>query len=151
MHSCIILNAIKCQCLQLVGELSSNRHLSYLLETLAFYGVENDATMHLCFRFEGYDNLVIGQLLSTNNPQAWQLTNDLASLVFDILRSNDHSTLKRGHHIIRMLKKFLLMTPMHNINEESSQHFHIFISSSVLEALVMLYMSPDKAKKHTAD
>ncbi|WMV57884.1 hypothetical protein MTR67_051269 [Solanum verrucosum] len=50
-----------------------------------------------------------------------------------------------------MLKKFLVMTPMHTINEESSQHFHIFISSSVLEALVMLYMSPDKAKKHVAD
>ncbi|KAG5594426.1 hypothetical protein H5410_035658 [Solanum commersonii] len=132
MHSCIILNTVKCQCLQQIGEVSVGRQPSCQLETLAFYGVENDATMHLCFGFEGYNNVVIGQLLSTNNPQAWQLTNDLASLVFDILRINDHSTLKRGHHIIRMLKKFLVMTPMHNINEESSQHFHIFISSSVL-------------------
>ncbi|KAG5573589.1 hypothetical protein H5410_063355 [Solanum commersonii] len=64
---------------------------------------------------------------------------------------NDPSALTHGHHIIRMLKKFLVMNPMHNINEKSSQHFEIFISSSVPEALVMLYLSPDKAKKHVAD
>ncbi|KAH0705182.1 hypothetical protein KY289_010258 [Solanum tuberosum] len=110
-------------------------------QTLEDCGILRDTTIQL----------VIGQLPSTNNPQAWQLTDDLASLVFDILRSNDPSALTRGHHIIRMLKKFLVMNPMHNINEESSQHFEIFISSSVPEALVMLYLSPDKAKKHVAD
>ncbi|KAG5572220.1 hypothetical protein H5410_061986 [Solanum commersonii] len=110
-------------------------------QTLEDCGILRDAIIQL----------VIGQLLSTNNPQAWQLIDDLASLVFDILRSNDPVALKRGHHIIRMSKKFFVMTPIHNINEESSQHFHIFISSSVLSALVMLYLSLDKVKKHVAD
>ncbi|KAK4726844.1 hypothetical protein R3W88_031761 [Solanum pinnatisectum] len=113
----------------------------FFLITGCYSGILRDITTQL----------VIGQLLSKNNPQAWQLTNDLGSLVFDILRSSDPSALTCGHHIIRMLKNFLVMTPMHNTNEESSQHFQIFISSSVLAALVMLYMSPDKAKKHVAD
>ncbi|KAK6773028.1 hypothetical protein RDI58_028266 [Solanum bulbocastanum] len=52
-------------------------------QTLEDCGILRDTTIQF----------VIGQLLSTNNPQAWQLTDDLASLVFDILRSNDPSAL----------------------------------------------------------
>ncbi|XP_055826818.1 E3 ubiquitin-protein ligase UPL5-like [Solanum dulcamara] len=108
-------------------------------KTLEDYAIQHDTTIQL----------VIGRMPSTDHPQAWQLIDDLVSVVFDILKSNDPSALMRGHHIIRMLKQFFAMTPMDNI-EESFQYLQIFISSSAPAALVMLYISADNTKKYIA-
>lgn len=91
--------------------------------------------------------LVIGQMLSKDYPHAWQLIDDLVSLIVDILKSTDPSTLMHGHHIIRMLKEFLEMIPIYSVAE----YLQIFVSLSALAALVMLYTFPDNSKTYVAD
>ncbi|XP_060173534.1 E3 ubiquitin-protein ligase UPL5-like [Lycium barbarum] len=107
-------------------------------KTLADYGIQKDESLQL-----------VGRMRSTNHPQAWQLVDDLISLVLDILGSNYPTTLSDTHHITKMLMKFLTMTPKDNIGK-ASQHLHVFISSSVPAALVMLYMSAEKTIEFTA-
>ncbi|MCD7458341.1 hypothetical protein HAX54_037956 [Datura stramonium] len=86
---------------------------------------------------------------STDHPRALQLIDDLLSLIFDILKSNYPSPISDAHHIIRLLKRFLRITPKDNI-EKVSQHLQIFISSSAPAALVKLYISPDKTLSFTS-
>nr|XP_016432814.1 PREDICTED: E3 ubiquitin-protein ligase UPL5-like [Nicotiana tabacum] len=108
-------------------------------QTLANCGIQKDESMQL-----------VGRMRSTDHPQAWQLINDLVSLIFDILKSNYPSVPSDSDHIIRTLIQFLTMTPGDNI-EKAYEHIKIFVSSWAPAALVMLYMSPDNANKFTAD
>ncbi|OIT28105.1 PREDICTED: E3 ubiquitin-protein ligase UPL5-like [Nicotiana attenuata] len=144
-HSTDLVESIHYKIMRITGIPTADQRLIYKgkqlqsEQTLANCGIQKDESMQL-----------VGRMRSTDHPQAWQLINDLVSLIFDILRSNYPSVPSDSDHIIRMLIQFLTMTPGDNI-EKAYEHIKIFVSSSAPAALVMLYMSPDNANKFTAD
>ncbi|KAL2495573.1 E3 ubiquitin-protein ligase [Forsythia ovata] len=111
-------------------------------KTLAECNVQNDAGLQL-----------VGRMRSTEHPQAWQLMDDVVSLIF-CLYKNHHSTppptLVPSKTVKSMLLEFLSMTRRMDYNQASS-HLQIFISSSAPAALVMLYMSSHKPNRDAAD
>ncbi|CAI9756658.1 unnamed protein product [Fraxinus pennsylvanica] len=109
--------------------------------TLAECDVQNDAGLHL-----------VGRMRSTEHPQAWQLMDDVVSMVF-YLYKNFHAkppNLVPSKTVKSMLLEFLSTTPRTDSNQSSS-HLQIFISSSAPAALVMLYMSSHKPNRDVAD
>ncbi|KAF3647338.1 putative 60S ribosomal protein L6-like [Capsicum annuum] len=111
--------------------------------------IHSEQTLSDCGIQMGESVQLVGQMRNTDNPQSWKLIDDLVSLVSDLLKDNDPSTLSDAHHIIMILKQFLRMTPNDNI-EKASQHLQIFNSSSAPAFLVMLYLSPEKTFKFAA-
>ncbi|KAL2527245.1 E3 ubiquitin-protein ligase UPL5 [Abeliophyllum distichum] len=111
-------------------------------KTLAECNVQNDAGLQL-----------VGRMRSTEHPQAWQLMDDVVSLIFCLCKNN-HSTppptLVPSKTVKSMLLEFLSMTRRMDYNQASS-HLQIFISSSAPAALVMLYMSSHKPNRYAAD
>ncbi|KAL6520494.1 hypothetical protein OROHE_017082 [Orobanche hederae] len=99
-------------------------------QTLADCQVQNDAGLHL-----------VGRMRSTGHPQAWQLLNDVVSLVFYLYKNNPSSPpffpVLNRNTVKSMLVDFLKMTPRTD-SDKASGHFQIFSASSAPAALFML-------------
>ncbi|KAK7363826.1 hypothetical protein VNO77_05984 [Canavalia gladiata] len=106
-------------------------------QTLAECSIQNDANLQL-----------VGRMRSTEHPQAWQVINDMVSLVYRLcLGETVHDSLKS---IKGLITSYLNMTPRID-NDSASGYFQIFMSSSAPQVLVMLYVSPYAGNKDTAD
>ncbi|KAK4439427.1 E3 ubiquitin-protein ligase UPL5 [Sesamum alatum] len=107
--------------------------------------IQNDAGLHL-----------VGRMRSTEHPQAWQLINDVVSLIFYLYKNNPPRpppsllALSPPKTVKSMLMEFLSMTPR-NDTDQASGHLQIFSASSAPAALVMLYMSSHRPNKEAAD
>ncbi|KAH0705181.1 hypothetical protein KY289_010257 [Solanum tuberosum] len=109
----------------------NGRQLSCQSETLAFYNVQNDTTIHL-----------VGKMPSTYHLQTWKITNEIILKISTIMESDyvcSASDLKAMGMLVRQF------------TDKAYNHIHLFISSSAPADLVMMYMSPDNAKKDVAD
>ncbi|TKY53955.1 E3 ubiquitin-protein ligase UPL5 [Spatholobus suberectus] len=106
-------------------------------QTLAECSIQNDANLQL-----------VGRMRSTEHPQAWQVINDMVSLVYRLCRGEMvHDALKT---IKGLITSYLNMTPRID-NDSASGYFQIFLSSSAPAVLVMLYVSPYAGNKDCAD
>lgn len=106
-------------------------------QTLAECSIQNDANLQL-----------VGRMRSTEHPQAWQVINDMVSLICRLCRGemlNDASKTIKG-----LMNDYLINTPKID-NDSASGYFQIFMSSSAPKVLVMLYMSPYSGNKECAD
>ncbi|KAL0363153.1 UNVERIFIED_CONTAM: E3 ubiquitin-protein ligase UPL5 [Sesamum calycinum] len=114
-------------------------------QTLDECMVQNDAGLHL-----------VGRMRSTEHPQAWQLINDVVSLIFYLYKNNPPRpppsllALSPPKTVKSMLLEFLSMTPR-NDSDQASGHLQILSASSAPAALVMLYMSSHRPNKEAAD
>ncbi|KAK4726845.1 hypothetical protein R3W88_031762 [Solanum pinnatisectum] len=107
----------------------NGRQLSCQSETLAFYNVQNDTTIHL-----------VGKMPGTFHLQTWKITNEIISKISAILKSDyvcSASDLKAMGMLVRQFT-------------DKACNIHLFISLSAPVDLVMLYMSLDNAKRHVA-
>lgn len=105
--------------------------------------VQNDAGLHL-----------VGRMRSTGHPQAWQLINDVVSLIFHLCKNNPPASqllaVPTPKTVKSMLVEFLTMTPRTDA-DQASGHLQIFSASSAPAALVMLYMSSHRPNRSAAD
>ncbi|PON33059.1 Ubiquitin [Parasponia andersonii] len=106
-------------------------------QSLAECSIQNDAGLQL-----------VGRMRSTEHPHAWQLIDDMISMVCRLCRGElVHSPLK----IIRScLTEYFNMIPKEE-NDLAASFLQIFMSSSAPAALVMLYASPSKQNKEYGD
>ncbi|KAI3698194.1 hypothetical protein L6452_31306 [Arctium lappa] len=82
------------------------------------------------------------------HPEAWQVINNLVSMICRLCNGEQDAN---TDFVKLELMEFLSMIPPNEINHASvSDHLHIFTSSCVPQALVMLYMSPYKHNKECA-
>lgn len=105
-------------------------------QSLADCCIQNDAGLQL-----------VGRMRSTEHPQAWQVIDEMVSLVFRMCKG-EQVPLKKC--VKSMLTEFLTMTPI-NDTEQAAGHLQIFKSSCAPAALVMLYMSAIEGNKKCAD
>ncbi|KAI3680452.1 hypothetical protein L6452_35223 [Arctium lappa] len=104
--------------------------------SLSHCRITNDAGLHL-----------VGRMRSTVHPQAWQVIDDLVSIVCRLCKG------ERGvcpKSIKSRLSEFLNKTPKDGI-DHAAPYLNIFLSSSAPAALVMLYMSPHNGNKECAE
>uniref|UniRef100_K4DH28 HECT-type E3 ubiquitin transferase n=1 Tax=Solanum lycopersicum TaxID=4081 RepID=K4DH28_SOLLC len=108
----------------------NGRHLSCDRETLSFYNVENDTTIHLFGKMR-------------RSTYTWKITNEMISRIATIMGS-DHvcsdSDLKDMEMLVRQFSE-----------KGGCNDIDLFISSSAPADLVKMYVSPDNAKRHVAD
>lgn len=105
--------------------------------------VQNDASLHL-----------VGRMRSTEHPQAWQLMNEVVSLIFYMYKNNPPSPPPKTlpHKTVKsMLVEFLVKTPTDQDKDKAPGYLQIFNSSSTPAALVMLYMSSHKPNRDAAE
>lgn len=108
-------------------------------QSLADCKIQNDAGLHL-----------VGRMRSTKNPQAWQVIDDMISVIRRLCSgrgvpaSVDLQSVKEG------VEKFFNLVPKEN-NEFAPAHLQIFMASSAPAFLVMLYMSPYVDNKKCAE
>ncbi|KAB1214966.1 E3 ubiquitin-protein ligase UPL5 [Morella rubra] len=100
--------------------------------SLAECSIQNDAGLQL-----------VGRMRSTEHPHAWQVVDDIVSVVCRLCRGETISTAAK--HIKLRMTDFLTETPKDE--ERGPGHLQIFLSCSAPAALVMLYMSPTIASK----
>ncbi|XP_030457018.2 E3 ubiquitin-protein ligase UPL5 [Syzygium oleosum] len=106
-------------------------------KSLADCAIQNDAGLHL-----------VGRMRSTGHPQAWQIIDDMISLVCRLCKGE---TVPYALKTIRTrISEYLSMTPKDD-GDPATGHLQIFMSSSAPAALVMLYMSPIRGNKECAD
>ncbi|KAJ9566356.1 hypothetical protein OSB04_002322 [Centaurea solstitialis] len=102
--------------------------------SLSYCRITNDVGLHL-----------VGRMRSTIHPQAWQLIDDLVSIV-----CRGEQTGANSKSIKSRLIEFLNKTPKDGI-DQATPYLNIFLSSSAKAALVMLYMSPHNGNKELAE
>ncbi|KAF7803833.1 E3 ubiquitin-protein ligase UPL5 isoform X1 [Senna tora] len=106
-------------------------------QTLVECSIEKDSNLQL-----------VGRMRSTEYPQAWQVINDMVSLIWRLCRGEmEHDALKS---IKGFMTDYLGMTPRVD-NDSVSGYFQIFMNASAPAVLVMLYMSPYTGNKECAD
>lgn len=106
-------------------------------KSLADCAIQNDAGLHL-----------VGRMRSTGHPQAWQIIDDMISLVCRLCKGE---TVPYALKTIKTrISEYLSMTPKDD-GDPATGHLQIFMSSSAPAALVMLYMSPIRGNKECAD
>ncbi|XP_028768366.1 E3 ubiquitin-protein ligase UPL5 isoform X2 [Neltuma alba] len=106
-------------------------------QTLVECAIERDCSLQL-----------VGRMRSTEHPQAWQVINDMVSLIWRLCRGEvEHDALKM---IKALMTDYLQMTSRID-NDAASGYFQIFLSSSAAAMLVMLYMSPYVGNKECGD
>ncbi|KAL7213709.1 hypothetical protein ACSBR2_016272 [Camellia fascicularis] len=105
-------------------------------QSLAECSIQNDAGLQL-----------VGRVRSTPHPKAWQVMDEMVSLIFLLCKGENTPSAKS---VKSRLSEFLTMTPR-NDNEAAYGHLQIFLSSCAPAALVMLYMSPYKGNKECGD
>ncbi|KAG6632954.1 hypothetical protein CIPAW_12G015000 [Carya illinoinensis] len=103
--------------------------------TLAECSIQNDAGLEL-----------VGRMRSTEHPHAWQVVEDIVSMVCRLCRGE---AIPSAKHVKLRMTEFLTVTPKDE--ERVPGHLQIFLSCSAPAALVMLYMSPIKGNKDCAD
>ncbi|KAG7963099.1 hypothetical protein I3843_09G101500 [Carya illinoinensis] len=103
--------------------------------TLAECSIQNDAGLEL-----------VGRMRSTEHPHAWQVVDDIVSMVCRLCRGE---AIPSAKHVKQRMREFLTVTPKDE--ERVPGHLQIFLSCSAPAALVMLYMSPIKGNKDCAD
>ncbi|XP_073307471.1 E3 ubiquitin-protein ligase UPL5-like [Primulina huaijiensis] len=111
-------------------------------QTLTECEVQKDASLNL-----------VGRMRSTEHPQAWQLINDVVSLIFFLYKNNPPTpilSVPRPKTVKSMLLEFLTMTPQPD-SDQAYGHLQIFTASSAPAALVMLYMSCHKPNRDAAE
>ncbi|KAL3850934.1 hypothetical protein ACJIZ3_012816 [Penstemon smallii] len=111
-------------------------------QTLHECGVENDAELHL-----------VGRMHRAGHPQAWQLINEVVSVIFYLYKNNPPAPLTvipAPRTVKTMLIDFLAMIPRTDA-DQAYEHLKIFTTSSAPQALVMLYMSSYQANRDAAD
>ncbi|GFZ03289.1 ubiquitin protein ligase 5 [Actinidia rufa] len=98
--------------------------------------IENDAELQL-----------VGRMRSSPHPQAWQVVDELVSLIFRLCKGEVATQCPNlvKSRLIKRLGEFLSITPRHD-NELAVRHLQIFSSASAPAALVMLYLSPHEGK-----
>lgn len=110
-----------------------------LAQTLSECGIQNDSTLQL-----------VGRMRSTRHPHTWKLMNELNSLIHDLCNCNHYPAIHTdAARMMKMLTKFLIMTPKDDINK-SEEYLLVFIHSSVPAALVKLYLSRSIFSKQAA-
>ncbi|MCD7462697.1 hypothetical protein HAX54_049129 [Datura stramonium] len=110
-----------------------------LVQTLSECGIQNDSTLQL-----------VGRMRSTRHPHTWKLMNELNSLIHDLCYCNHYPAIHTdAARMMKMLTKFLMMTPKDDIHK-SEEYLLVFIHSSVPAALVKLYLSPSIFSKQAA-
>ncbi|XWS15484.1 hypothetical protein CRYUN_Cryun34aG0004500 [Craigia yunnanensis] len=106
-------------------------------QSLADCAIENDAGLQL-----------VGRMRSTDHPQTWQVMDDMLSLICRLCRGElVPSSTKR---IKDCLISFFTITPKDD-DGSAPAHLQIFMASSALAALVMLYISRINGNKQCAD
>ncbi|XP_028095630.1 E3 ubiquitin-protein ligase UPL5-like [Camellia sinensis] len=105
-------------------------------QSLAECSIQNDAGLQL-----------VGRVRSTPHPKAWQVMDEMVSLIFRLCKGENTPSAKSAKS---RLSEFLTMTPR-NDNEAAYGHLQIFLSSCAPAALVMLYMSPYEGNKECGD
>ncbi|KAA8515599.1 hypothetical protein F0562_018790 [Nyssa sinensis] len=105
-------------------------------QSLADCSIQNDAGLQL-----------VGRMRSTEHPQAWQLINDMVSVICRLCKED---MTRDSKDVKSRLTEFLMMTPRSD-SEAAAGHLQIFMSSCAPAALVMLYISPIKGNKECAD
>ncbi|CAL5344397.1 unnamed protein product [Camellia sinensis] len=105
-------------------------------QSLSECSIQNDAGLQL-----------VGRMRSTPHPKAWQVMDEMVSLIFRLCKGENTPSAKS---VKSRLSEFLTMTPR-NDNEAAYGHLQIFLSSCAPAALVMLYMSPYKGNKECGD
>lgn len=107
-------------------------------QTLAECSIQNDAILQL-----------VGRMRSTEHPQAWQVINDMVSVVYRLCRGeNVPDALKT---IKGLITNYLSMTPTTPNSNSAFGYFQIFMSSSAPSVLVTLYVSPYPGNRLCAD
>ncbi|XP_061339822.1 E3 ubiquitin-protein ligase UPL5-like [Gastrolobium bilobum] len=106
-------------------------------QTLAECSIQNDVILQL-----------VGRMRSTEYPQAWQVINDMISIICSLCRGEIvPDSLKT---IKALISSYMNMTPRID-SESASGYFQIFISSNAPAVLVTLYLSPYSGNKECAD
>ncbi|PSS24779.1 E3 ubiquitin-protein like [Actinidia chinensis var. chinensis] len=103
--------------------------------------IENDAELQL-----------VGRMRSSPHPQAWQVVDELVSLIFRLCKGEVATQCPNlvKSRLMKTLGEFLSITPRNDI-ESAARHLQIFSSASAPAALVMLYLSPHEGNKECAD
>ncbi|KAH7545306.1 hypothetical protein FEM48_Zijuj01G0079600 [Ziziphus jujuba var. spinosa] len=102
-------------------------------QSLAECSIQNDAGLQL-----------VGRMRSTEHPQAWQLIDDIVSVVCRLCKGESIPSAQKD--IKSRISKYFEMIPKEE-NESATSHLQIFMSSSAPAALVMLYVSPIEVNK----
>lgn len=105
-------------------------------QSLSQCGITNDSGLHL-----------VGRMRSTGHPQAWQVVDDLVSVICRLCKGEIGVCQKS---VKSRLMEFLNMTPKDGI-DHAAPYLNIFLSSSAIAALVMLYLSPHAGNKQCAE
>ncbi|KAL1358624.1 hypothetical protein AAHE18_04G047400 [Arachis hypogaea] len=104
--------------------------------TLQECGVQNDANLHL-----------VGRMRSTEHPQAWQVLENMVSLVFRLCRGE---IVHEATKVIKsLITSYMNMAP--KVDDATASYFHIFIASNAPSMLVTLYVSPYAGNKERGD
>ncbi|MED6195229.1 hypothetical protein PIB30_036018 [Stylosanthes scabra] len=96
-------------------------------KTLAECSIQNDASLQL-----------VGRMRSTEHPHAWQVMNDMTSVVYRMCRGESLSDSLKT--VKGLIDSYLNMTPRDS--DSAFGYFQIFMSCSAPSILVMLYLSP---------
>ncbi|KAA8520187.1 hypothetical protein F0562_014443 [Nyssa sinensis] len=107
-------------------------------QSLAECCIQNDAGLQL-----------VGRMRSTGHPRAWQLIDEMVSSICRQCKYKGEKAWS-SKSVRWRLMEFLTTTPK-NDNEAAAGHLQIFMSSCAPAALVMLYMSPGKGNKESAE
>ncbi|KAJ9566660.1 hypothetical protein OSB04_002626 [Centaurea solstitialis] len=106
-------------------------------QTLSECMITNDSGLHL-----------VGRMRSCWHPEAWQVINDLISMICRLCKGEPEASTDFVN--IELMEFLTLSLGNQIIHDAISDHLHIFTSSRVSEALVMLYMSPYQHNKDCA-
>ncbi|MED6121723.1 hypothetical protein PIB30_032860 [Stylosanthes scabra] len=105
--------------------------------TLQECGIQNDANLHL-----------VGRMRSTEHPQAWQVLENMVSLVFKLCRGE---IVQEANKVIKsLITSYFNMTPKVD-DATTTSYFHIFVASNAPSMLVTLYVSPHDGNKERGD
>ncbi|XP_023517605.1 E3 ubiquitin-protein ligase UPL5-like isoform X1 [Cucurbita pepo subsp. pepo] len=109
------------------------RHEQTLLEC----SIQNNAELQL-----------VGRMRSTEHPKAWQIVDDMVSLILRLYRGE--TVFSALEIITTSMTDFLSLATATDLDQTIKQ-LQIFLSLSAPAALVMLYLSPMKGNKECAD
>lgn len=110
-------------------------------QTLAECGIQNDANLHL-----------VGRMRSTEHPQAWQVVNDMVSIVYDLCHGVNLPDAVKSIKSLLTTYINLALAPKPKLDADSAtSYFQIFMNSSAISVLVTLYVSPYTGNKACSD
>ncbi|CAI8611680.1 unnamed protein product [Vicia faba] len=101
-------------------------------QTLAECGIQKDVILEL-----------VGRMRSTEHPQAWQVVNDMVTIVYDLcVGGNVQDPVKTVKNLLTTYIN-LALEPKPKLDADSAtKYFQIFMNCSAISILVTLYVSP---------